>query len=283
MIRWCAYCQRYQGEVEPFDDYSVTHTICEACEARAAYLSKEPPSLESIRHFLARMARIGTGPGPTAAELVAQGAALGLDPDDLLLGVVQPVLHRIGERWARGEATIAEEHRVTALCAAVIERIAEADPRVAALRQAERPDVLLVVAEGNHHTLGVQILEALLIRSRISTFTLFPGLPVEETVRLARSLAPRVVAISSALPEQLEPALQVAARLADAPHQDRPLVVVGGLALRGDLGLAAGAPLVPCRDPRALLELASRRRTAPASAAPLRRAPHPATGSRTGS
>jgi methanogenic corrinoid protein MtbC1 len=268
MIRWCAYCQRYQGEVEPYDDYSVTHTICEVCEARSAYLSKEPPSLESIRLFLGRLARLGTGPGPTAAELVAQGAALGLDPDDLLLGVVQPVLHRIGERWARKEATIAEEHRVTALCSALIERVAEADPDVAALRQAQRPEVLLVVAEGNHHTLGVQILEALLIRSRISTFTLYPGLPADETVELARSLSPRVVAISAALPEQLEPALRVANHLADSPPSERPRVVVGGLALRDDRALPAGAPLIPCRDPRALLELASRPPAAPGAASP---------------
>jgi len=36
MIRWCAHCQRYQGDVEPLDDYSVTHTICEDCVARGA-------------------------------------------------------------------------------------------------------------------------------------------------------------------------------------------------------------------------------------------------------
>jgi methanogenic corrinoid protein MtbC1 len=258
MIRWCAYCQRYQGEVEPYDDYSVTHTLCEACEARDAYLSEEPASLESIRHFLGRLSHIGTGPGPSAAELVAQGAALGLDPADLLLGIVQPVLHRIGDRWARSEATISEEHRVTALCSALIQLIADADPNVAALRQAQRPEVLLVVAEDNHHTLGIQILEVLLIRNRISTFTIYPGLPTDETVRLARSLSPRVVAISAALPEQLQPALRVANRLAESPPDKRPLVVVGGLALRGESSLPAGAPMVPCRDPRTLLELASR-------------------------
>jgi methanogenic corrinoid protein MtbC1 len=258
MIRWCAYCQRYQGEVEPYDDYSVTHTLCEDCEARDAYLREEPASLESIRHFLGRLSHTGTGPGPSAAELVAQGAALGLDPADLLLGIVQPVLHRIGDRWARSEATVAEEHRVTALCSALIQLIADADPNVAALRQAQRPEVLLVVAEDNHHTLGIQILEVLLIRNRISTFTIYPGLPTDETVRLARSLSPRVVAISAALPEQLQPALRVANRLAESPPDERPLVVVGGLALRGESSLPAGAPMVPCRDPRALLELASR-------------------------
>lgn len=262
MIRWCAYCQRYQGEAEPYDDYSVTHTICEPCEAREAYLSSEPTSLEAIRRFLGRLSRVGTGPGPTAAELVAQGAALGLDPADLLLGVVQPVLHQIGDRWARSEATIAEEHRVTALCSALIQLIAEADPSIAALRQARQPEVLLVAAEDNHHTLGIQILEVLLIRNRISTFTIYPGLPPEETVRLARSLSPPVVAISAALPEQLKPALQVADHLAESPPGRRPLVVVGGLALRGENRPPAGGPLVPCRDPRALLELASRREAA---------------------
>jgi len=258
MIRWCAYCQRYQGEAEPYDDYSVTHTICEPCEAREAYLSSEPTSLEAIRRFLGRLSRVGTGPGPTAAELVAQGAALGLDPADLLLGVVQPVLHQIGDRWARSEATIAEEHRVTALCSALIQLISEADPGVAALRQAQQPEVLLVAAEDNHHTLGIQILEVLLIRNRISTFTIYPGLPPEETVRLARSLSPPVVAISAALPEQLKPAMQVADHLAESPPGRRPLVVVGGLALRGENRPPAGGPLVPCRDPRALLVLASR-------------------------
>ncbi len=274
MIRWCAFCQRYQGEVEPYDDYSVTHTICEACETRGAYLRKEPASLEAIRRFLERVARVGTDPEPTAAELVAQGAAIGLDPADLLLGIVRPVLHQIGDRWARSEATIAEEHRVTALCSALIQRIGDVDPNVAALRHARQPEVLLVVAEGNYHTLGIQILEVLLIRSRISTFTIYPGLPAEETVRLARSLLPRVVAISAALPEHLQPALWVANRLAESPPDARPLVVVGGLALRDENVLPADAPLVPCRDPRALLELVSRTEAAfraqlPTSSAPV--------------
>ena len=36
MIRWCAYCQHYQGEQEPLDDYSITHDICEPCLASGA-------------------------------------------------------------------------------------------------------------------------------------------------------------------------------------------------------------------------------------------------------
>jgi methanogenic corrinoid protein MtbC1 len=259
VIRWCAYCQRYQGEAEPYDDYSVTHTICEDCEGREAYLRREPGSLESIRRFLGRLDLTGTDPAPTPDELVAQGAALGLAPADLLLGVVQPVLRRIGDRWARAEATVAEEHRVTALCSALIERIASLSPSTAALRQSQQPDLLLVVAEENYHTLGIQILEVLSLLRGIATFTVYPGLPADEIVGLARSLAPRVVAISAALPEHLQPALKVADRLAASPAGMHPLVVIGGLAVRGEGSLPAGAPAVRCRDPRALLDYAARR------------------------
>jgi methanogenic corrinoid protein MtbC1 len=258
VIRWCAYCQRYQGEARPYDDYSVTHTICERCEGNEAFLTPEPDWLESIRRFLGRLDLAATDPAPTAEQLVAQGAALGLEPADLLLGIVQPVLRRIGDRWARAEATVAEEHRVTALCSALIERIAGASPGTAALRQSKEPEILLVIAEDNQHTLGIQILEVLSILRGIATFTVYPGLPAEEIVGLARALSPRVVAISAALPEHVERASNVSDRLGASPPGERPLVVVGGLAVRGGRTLPAGAPLVTCRDPRVLLDYVAR-------------------------
>jgi methanogenic corrinoid protein MtbC1 len=261
MIRWCAYCQRHQGEAEPYDDYSVTHTICEDCTARGAYMSREPASLAAIRDFLARVAD-AAGPEASAEQLVSEGMALGLDPVDLLLGIVQPVLRQIGERWASGEATIAEEHRVSATCGLLIQRIADADPNAAALRQAPRPEVLLLAAANNRHTLGIQLLEALLIRQYISTFTIYPGPTVDEIVALARKLRPRVAAISCALPEQLGSAQLAAERLAELPHAERPLVVVGGLGLRDRRTSGASTQPVLSRDPRVLIDLVLQARAA---------------------
>lgn len=253
MIQWCACCQRFQGEVEPRDDYAVTHTICEACEAREAFLQPLPAWLGAIQAFLERVARSGVERGLTAEEIVAQGAALGLEPVDLLVGVIQPVLRQIGDRWARSEATIAEEHRISALCAAVLHTMTARDPSVAALRVARPPAVLLAPAEDNQHTLGLQVLEVLLLRSGIPTFAVYPGLPAGELVALARALRPRVVGISAAVPEQLAAATNVAVALAEAPPDERPLVVVGGRAL-DDAPLPAGGPLFPMRDYRALVE-----------------------------
>lgn len=263
MIRWCAYCQRYQGDVEPLDDYSVTHTICEDCLAEGSLLRASPPSIKAIQAFFSRIARSGVEPMLTAAEVVAQGDALGLDPVDLLLGVVQPVLHQIGDRWARSEATIAEEHRVSALCSSVIQTMIARETDLAALRKAQPPAVLLVVAEGNQHTLGAQVLEVFLLHHHVPTYAVYPALPTHEIVALAQRLQPRVVAISAAMPEQIASASIVAEQLSALPPAERPLVVVGGRALVGGPSLPAGAPLIACNDVHALLELASRPRAAP--------------------
>lgn len=247
MIRWCAYCQRFQGEVAPFDDYAMTHTICERCVASRAYTRKQPASLDAIRSFFGRIAASGLDPLPSAAAVVTEGAALGLDPVDLLLGIIQPVLRQIGERWARSEVTVAEEHRCTALCSEVVQLLVNADPNVTALRQARSPEVLLVAAEGNHHSLGIQILEVVLLRHQVATFTLYPGVPIEEVVRLARTLKPRFIAISAALPPHVAAAQAVAERIAQEPSEARPLVIVGGFA-----AATIAPPSVPgllvCRD-----------------------------------
>jgi methanogenic corrinoid protein MtbC1 len=257
VIRWCAYCQRYQGEAWPYDEYSVTHTICDACAPHAADFVGQPASLEAIQRFFQRVLRIDTVPALNAAELVAEGAALGIAPVDLLLGIVQPVLRRIGDRWARSEATIAEEHEVTARCSAIVDLLVNADARLARLRQAPHPEALLVAADGNLHTLGLRMIEVYLVTHRISTFTVYPGLPAGEVVELARRLSPRVVAISVALSEQLPSAVDVARRLATWSSGSRPEVVVGGLALRSDTpSLSPDAPLVVSSDLRVLLELA---------------------------
>jgi methanogenic corrinoid protein MtbC1 len=258
MIRWCAYCQRFQGEVAPFDDYAMTHTLCEHCEATGAFLRKQPATLKRIRHFFSRVARSGIAPAVTAQEIVQEGAALGLDPVDLLLGIVQPVLRQVGERWARAEATIAEEHRITALCAGVSRLLLEGDATLAALRHEQPPRVLLVAAEGNQHTIGLQIVEVVLLRNSISTFSAYPGLPDDEIAELARLLRPRVVGISAAMPEQVACAVAVERRLREWPPAERPRTVVGGLGPRCEPSqLPDDGSLSVCTDFRSLIALAS--------------------------
>ena len=248
MIRWCAYCQRYLGEVAPFDDYAMTHTICPECQASGAFLRKPSANLDAIRDFFARIALAGFDRPLSARELVAEGAALGLAPLDLMLGILQPMLYELGDRWTRSEVSIAEEHRISALCSEVIQSILEADDAAEALGRARPTHVLLVSADGNDHVLGIRILEVVLLRRQIPTVAVYPGLPVAEIVELARGLRPRVVGISAVTPEHVRVAQELADQLAGAGGAYHPLVVVGGLALRGGIPGVVRPPLVACRD-----------------------------------
>src|SRR5918998_1648825 len=49
----------------------------------------------------------------------------GVPARDLYLGVLQPALYEIGERWSRAEISIAQEHLATAATQSLMSRLAE--------------------------------------------------------------------------------------------------------------------------------------------------------------
>jgi hypothetical protein len=48
----CAWCGKYMGEKEPYDDKSVTHGICPEC--RAKYFPKKDGLLPQTHHSIPR-------------------------------------------------------------------------------------------------------------------------------------------------------------------------------------------------------------------------------------
>lgn len=254
MIRWCSYCQRYQGEVEPYEDFSVTHGVCPACLDSGAVLDPDlPDRVEPLKAFLQRVTHAGSDPG-AAPALLDEGRSLGVPWVDLLLGLVQPALYQMGERWSGSLASIAEEHRLTAVCASLISLVAEAQAGAARLRQSPAPAALLVNAEDNFHTLGVQVVEVALLAAGVPVFCVYPGLPAREVAALAASLRPRVVGVSVALPEQLGSVRELAALL-DRTEGPRPTLVAGGHGVRRLAEARPGAGYSLCRSPAELLRL----------------------------
>lgn len=254
MIRWCSYCQRYQGEVEPYEDFSLTHGVCASCVEGGAVLDPGlPDRVEPIKAFLLRLARAGSDPG-AAPALLEEGRALGVPWLDLLMGVVQPALYQMGVRWSASLASVAEEHRLTAVCASLITLVAEAQPGAGGLRQSTAPAALLVNAEDNFHTLGVQVVEVALLSAGVPVFCVYPGLPVREIAALAVSLRPRVVGVSVALPEQLGSVRELASLL-DRTEGPRPTLVAGGHGVRRVAEARPGAGYSLCRSPADFLHL----------------------------
>lgn len=250
MIKWCAYCQSFLGESEPMDKFSLTHGICPACaEGRVAENDAAVRRLRPLSEFYLRLRRqVRAGGEPDPADWVAEAARLKLKPHHLLMGVVQPVLYEVGELWARGELSAAREHRFSAFSERMADEVFRRYPELAKGRQSGAPNVLLTNADGNYHTLGVRFLEAGLLAAGLKTFTVLPGLPVREILALVEGLKPRGVALSVSMPGQLKAAKEVSAALAALPARTRPLLLLGGWALKRGAKLPAVPGAYACRS-----------------------------------
>jgi methanogenic corrinoid protein MtbC1 len=235
MIRWCAYCQRYLGEVSPWHDYKLSHVLCDDCAGRGGDGNLDVPGTAlALADFYDRLRAAATSKEVLRVErVVDESAGLGIRPLDMLMGVIQPILYEMGDLWAQARMTVAGEHQFTGFATGLLSMIFARYPELAAYRQAERPRVLITNAEGNYHVLGVQILELFLASARVPTFTLLPGLPAAEVLGVADRLMPPFVGVSVSLRAQLPPVRQLAAQLRARP--DRPTLILGGSLVREGL------------------------------------------------
>jgi methanogenic corrinoid protein MtbC1 len=232
MIRWCAYCQKFLGEVPPFAEFTLTHGVCVSCKVGAANISSaEARDLRALGAYYVELRDATRNSFERAGAVLDRGLELGLAPIDLMMGMLQPALHDMGQRWANGERRVFDEHQLTALSSAIIDLAFDRRPELTALRQSPAPAVLLVSAEGNMHTLGLRIVEYHLLDRGLPVFTVTPGIPADEIGELVRWLRPSVLGVSVALPEQI-PALRGLGATLASSVESMPVLVAGGNALR---------------------------------------------------
>ena len=126
--------------------------------------------------------------------------------DALLSDVVMPYLHDLGDRWERGELSVAQEHFASNVLRGRLLGLARGWGRGAG------PRALLACPEGERHDLGL-IAFGLALRERGWRIDyLGPDTPVESIEEAARRTDPSVVVLSSVRPEPLEQIAELAAR-----------------------------------------------------------------------
>jgi methanogenic corrinoid protein MtbC1 len=203
VINWCCYCQRLIGESAPFEDFSLSHGICAACERRLlAGEDLKNQHQRTIDLFTRLFRDAKRGDRATCAALVEAGLSGGFAPSDLLLGLIQPALWTIGKAWEEGRATVAEEHRFTAWCTTAFSLL----PPLPLEESASRPlELLMFQAPGNQHDLGLQFAERVLRENGVNCRAFVPELPAAEVLALTRQHAPRWLGFSCAMAESVEP------------------------------------------------------------------------------
>ena len=248
MLKWCSYCQQFQGETSPYEELSVTYGLCQRCESEhpdifARDVVQRSEFLRRIYYSLYEAGR--RNDFRAAQQLVKEAIAANFRPVDILIGVLSPLLYKIGEQWRSGTITVADEHGFTAFSERVIELIEGSKPRGRTRPRAGVPRYFLMNAPGNTHTLAIRILALWLESRSICTPTVVNHLDLQELAQHVIKVAPKALLISMALPEQLNGVAAISAVVGELPAGARPKVIVGGYAIKsGLIRFVPGADLV---------------------------------------
>ncbi len=139
------------------------------------------------------LARLVAGDETGAWGLLEAALASDMTPEDVLLELVAPTLRSIGTRWARGQLSIADEHRASAVAARLISRLGARFAR----RGVKRGTVILAAPSGELHAAPVAIAANLLRWRGFDVVELGADTPPEALAETAVS-EPNLVAVGMA-------------------------------------------------------------------------------------
>jgi len=237
MLRWCAYCQEFQGEIAPLDTFTTTHGMCPACKAKGMdQLDSEIGTSHRLREIQGLLYQAGkTGDMAAASRIIHSALTAGLRPVDILVGLITPLLYIIGLEWESSLITVADEHRFTSFCERVFDlvvlEVKATDPPITGSRHAL---VFLMNARGNNHTLGIRILSLWLRSKGIETRDFDSAPSPESLVQLAADIKPKAILISLALDRQKSYVYRIAQRMEALQHPS-PTLIIGGYAIKKQL------------------------------------------------
>jgi len=110
---------------------------------------------------------------------------------DFVRETVTPLMIGIGDAWSRDEIDIHQEH----LCSSCVERYLHAEILMLKARD-ELPSILFALAPGEHHLLGLLMIEAVLAEQGARTISIGSDIPLNNLKLAAISCKADVVALS---------------------------------------------------------------------------------------
>lgn len=162
----------------------------------------------------------------TARQTIRSASDLGLPLDVIFLSVLRPALEELGDRWARGEISVAQEKEVSHVAR---DLIAEAGMRSAVPADHAGGDIVAACVPGERHELGLQMISGLLRARGIGVHFLGADVAPAFLVDAVRLRRPEAMLLSVTGDEHL-PALG-AAVAAVREARAVTLVLAGGQAV----------------------------------------------------
>lgn len=131
---------------------------------------------------------------PAARQLTDQVRSEGAEIGTLYANLFAPALRRIGEMWAAGEISVAEEHIASSL---VEQLMALLYPEIFAARRASRERVLMASAPGERHVIGLRMVADIFEGNGYDVLFLGADTPTIECVEASRRYGPEIVVLAA--------------------------------------------------------------------------------------
>jgi MerR family transcriptional regulator, light-induced transcriptional regulator len=191
-----------------------------------------PGTREECEDFAAALVR---GDQRTMINIFREIAHHGQEFLDAALHLVQPAMYRIGKGWQDNRISVAQEHLATAMVHGLL-------AREFASTQPAPPNGLRVVlagVEGNQHVVGLRIVADAFELAGWEVRYLGPNTPTRSLVQMVRETRTNLVGLSVTLPHHLRSARDAIASLRTELGDNRPAILLGGLAINEFSDLAA--------------------------------------------
>jgi DNA-binding transcriptional MerR regulator len=182
-----------------------------------------------------------------AAQAVMDRLLADFTVESVLGQVILPYLHDLGERWARGQASVACEHFASNILRGRLAGLARG------WGDGGGPAAVLACPPGEQHDLGLMAFGIVLHRNGWRVHYLGTDTPMGELAQVVRDVHPRLAVLAAVAAERYQPHAADLTRLAAAV----PLSLAGAGASQA-LAAATGAQLM-AGDPVAEAQRAQRR------------------------
>ncbi len=161
---------------------------------------------------------------PGAWSVVSQALTSGAEPADIHLQMLIPAMQSVGDRWARGDITVFDEHQATVVATRLAARLG---PRFR-LRAAPKAHVVVGLVCGDTHALTTAIMADLLRGGGYEVTDLGADTPPESFVEVieSTSMPLAAVAISSSMFEAVD-AVHTTVQAIRASRPDLSIAVGG--------------------------------------------------------
>lgn len=164
-----------------------------------------------------------------ACRVIGDAAAAGLSVRDIYTDVLTPALREIGRMWLLGDVTVAEEHFATATTLTAMSQLLLGAPG----RERNGRTMIAATVEGNTHEVGVRMVADLFELEGWRSIYLGASVPAVDLRSAVIDFGAELVALSAAIPTQLQTLADTISVLRHSDHHTPPKIIVGGCGLTG--------------------------------------------------